>query len=390
MKIYFLAYNIYGMGGTVRTVVNTANYLARNRYSVEIISIRRTSQSPLFNLDRRVKLTPLIDVRNGKLFSNKSSFFKKIVKKVLMKLPSVLIDRSEDLYKMFNIFTDIKILLKLREIKKGVLITTFPSLNIISARFVRKEVYKIGQEHKYYNAHQKRLQNKLKKYYPKLDGLTCLTEYDRDSYRQLLSDRKVIVQKIENGTDIPFESAQLDNKEIIAAGRYSKEKGFDLLIEAFASVIKKHPEWKLKIFGSGPEEPYLRELILRHEAYNNIYLMPTTNEILKKMLNSSMYVVSSRSESFGMVILEAMSVGVPCVSFACVGPREIIRDKENGILVEEGDVEGLSAGIIELIENEFVRKQYGQNAKTDVQEYSLNRIGGKWERFLEDIVSIED
>lgn len=384
MKITFLVYNIYGMGGTVRTVVNTANYFASKNHDVEIISVRRTSAKPMFDIDKKVNITPIFDARRGKLFGKNTPLYQKIIKKILMKFPSFFIDKSEDLYHMFNLFVDFKIIAALKKINKGILITTIPSFNILATKFVKKDVIKIGQEHLYFAGHAPGLQNKIKKYYKKLDALTCLTDSEINDYEQLLTGSKVDLYKVENATDIPNETADLDKKVVIAAGRYAPEKGFDLLIPAFSKVIKKHPDWKLKIFGSGIEEEALREKIFEEKAYNNIFLMQKTNNIIGEMRNASIYALSSRYESFGMVIIEAMSVGVPCVGFACTGPREVITHKEDGILVEEGNVEELANSLMMLIESEELRKEYGRNAKKNVERYTFNIVGGKWENILED------
>lgn len=384
MKITFLVYNIYGMGGTVRTVVNTANYFASKNHDVEIISVRRTSAKPMFDIDKKVNITPIFDARRGKLFGKNTPLYQKIIKKILMKFPSFFIDKSEDLYHMFNLFVDFKIIAALKKINKGILITTIPSFNILATKFVKKDVIKIGQEHLYFAGHAPGLQNKIKKYYKKLDALTCLTDSEINDYEQLLTGSKVDLYKVENATDIPEETADLDKKVVIAAGRYAPEKGFDLLIPAFSKVIKKHPDWKLKIFGSGIEEEALRGKIFEEKAYNNIFLMQKTNNIIGEMRNASIYALSSRYESFGMVIIEAMSVGVPCVGFACTGPREVITHKEDGILVEEGNVEELANSLMMLIESEELRKEYGRNAKKNVERYTFNVVGGKWENILED------
>ncbi|MGI2748468.1 glycosyltransferase family 4 protein [Bacillus cytotoxicus] len=384
MKVTFLVYNIYGMGGTVRTVANTANYFAAQNREVEIISVRRTSAKPMFDLDKRIKITPIFDARMGKLFGKNTPLYKKIIKRILMKVPSIFIDKSEDLYHMFNLFVDFKIIAALKKINKGILITTIPSFNILATKFVKKNVIKIGQEHLYFAGHAPGLQNKIKKHYNKLDALTCLTDSEIKDYQELLKGSKVDLYKVENATDIPNEISQLDKKVVIAAGRYAPEKGFDLLIAAFTKVMKKYPDWKLKIFGSGAEEEALRQKIFEEKAYNNIFLMQKTNNIIGEMKNSSIYALSSRYESFGMVIIEAMSVGVPCVGFACTGPREVIKHQEDGILVEEGNVDELANSIMTLIESEELRKQYGRMARKNVEKYTFKVVGGKWDRILEE------
>ncbi|MBH0350443.1 hypothetical protein BK731_29255 [Bacillus thuringiensis serovar muju] len=390
MKITFLVYNIYGMGGTVRTVANTANYFATQNHEVEIISVRRTSAKPMFDIDKKIQITPIFDARRGKLFGRNTPLYQKIIKKILMRVPSVFIDKSEDLYKMFNLFLDFKIIAALRKINKGILITTIPSFNILATKFVKKDVIKIGQEHLYFAGHAPELQKKIKKHYRKLDALTCLTESEIKDYQKLLKGSKVDLYKVENATDIPNEISNLNEKVVIAAGRYAYEKGFDLLIPAFAKVIKKHPDWKLKIFGSGAEEEALRQKIFEERAYNNIFLMQKTNNIIGEMKNSSIYALSSRYESFGMVIIEAMSVGVPCVGFACTGPREVIKHQQDGILVEEGNIDKLANSLMTLIESEKLRKQYGKAARKNVEKYTFKFVGSKWDEILREQIKRED
>lgn len=389
MKITFLVYNIYGMGGTVRTVVNTANYFASQNYEVEIISVRRTHEVPLFMIHEKVKITPLYDARRGKQFSEEAPYHRKLMKQLFVKMPSRIIDKGEELYHMFTLQTDFKIISALKGIKEGILITTLPSFNILATIYVDEAVIKIGQEHKYFYGHEESLQRKIKDSYKQLDALTCLTDSEISVYEGFLKEHHVSLYKVENATDLPKQRAELNNKVVIAAGRFVHEKGFDLLIEAFSKVAKKHPEWKLKIFGSGDLEGMLREKIFAEKAYNHVFLMPKTNNVIGEMLKSSIYALSSRNESFGMVIIEAMSVGLPCVSFACTGPREIIIDGEDGVLVEEGNVDELANSLMLLIENEELRKEYGRKAKKNVEKYTFEVIGEKWEKIIEEQVRLK-
>lgn len=382
MKVTFLVYNIYGMGGTVRTVVNTANYLAEHGYKVEIISIRRISEKPLFNIDSRIKIKPLIDVRKGKLFPEKMSFVKKMIKNFMINTPSILIDSTEDLYSMLNLFSDFKLYRALKKVKKGILITTFPSLNIIATKYVDNNVIKIGQEHKYFYGHSEQLQKKIKKYYSKLDGLTFLTDEEINNYKEQVNLNNVKLFKVENATSIPYESSTLKNKVVIAAGRYNYQKGFDNLIKAFTKVAEKHADWKLKIFGAGGEKKMYEELISEYKMNKNIILCKTSSNILKEMKEASIYALSSRYEPFGMVLIEAMSVGIPCVSFKCSGPLEIIGDGQDGFLVDEDDNDGFAEKINQLIEDEELRFRMGKNAKKNVSKYSLTAIGEKWEEII--------
>lgn len=128
MKVTFIVYNIYGIGGTVRTVVNTANYLVNNGYDVSIMSIKKTFDTPKFEIDKQVKLVPLLNTR--KQFSDKS--FKSKMAASINKLPSLFIDRNELLYKNLSLYTDILLIKALKNLKSDVVISTFPSLNFLT------------------------------------------------------------------------------------------------------------------------------------------------------------------------------------------------------------------------------------------------------------------
>ncbi|WP_020155854.1 glycosyltransferase family 4 protein [Caldibacillus debilis] len=385
MKITFLIYNVFGMGGTVRTVTNTANFLVDRGYDVEIISVRKTSKKPLFYINEKVKIKYLIDARRPSKNTPPLPLYKKIIKKILTKIPSILIDKSEDLYHMFNLFSDIKILFAIKSVKNGILVTTIPSFNILSVKYGNENVIKIGQEHKQFSIYSKNLQNKIKKYYSKLDAITCLSDNETNEYKHLFGNGSVKIVKIENATIIPEYFSNHTNKVIISAGRFVHEKGFDLLIEAFSKVVQKHPEWKLKIFGQGVERSNLLKLIHKYDLANNVLILPKTDNLLKEMAKASIYVLSSRNESFGMVIVEAMSVGLPCVCFACSGPKEIIEDKKDGILVPVGDTNALANEINRLIENKELRMSLGMAARKSVQRYSFEMISQKWDNLIREL-----
>lgn len=381
MKVTFLVYNVFGMGGTVRTVVNTANYLVSKGYDIEIVSIRKTRKTPMFNLDSGISIQYLYDARRPKESTVLGSF-KQLIKNYITKIPSFLIDRNEDLYHMFNIMTDIKLYRVLKTLKTDILITTIPSFNLLSAKYVSHNIIKVGQEHKVFDQHADTLKKKIYKHYHQLDVLTCLTDEEKNGFEKILSLSKEKIIKIPNGTEIPFQTANLKNKTIIAAGRYVPDKGFDLLIQAFALVNDEFPDWRVKIFGAGIEKEYLREEIFRTESYNNVFLMPKSNKLFDEMQTASIYALSSRHESFGMVIIEAMSVGLPCVAFNSLGPKELIKHEENGLLVDREDVVAFADSLARLMKSYDLREKLGNNAKTYAYHFSLDEIGHLWEKTL--------
>lgn len=219
-----------------------------------------------------------------------------------------------------------------------------------------------------------RWQNALIKQLARLDKFVILTEEDASSW-DTLSNKVVIPNPL---TKFPDVQSKLDNKTVISVGRYDLVKGFDMLIDAWGIVAKKHTDWRLKIVGPG-ERAYYQEQVRRLGLEQYISCKEASNKIYDEMASSSLYVLSSRSEGFGLVLIEAMAVGLPCVAFSCsAGPRSIISNYQNGILVEKENVEKLAEAICYLIEHKKERKEFSEKAKANSEHYSVEIIMQKW------------
>ena len=171
-------------------------------------------------------------------------------------------------------------------------------------------------------------------------------------------------------------------KRIISAGRYMSEKGFDRLLEAWYLINNLFNDWHLYIFGDGDRAPY-QKIAGNYKIDNSVHLMPATDDIAEEFSKSSIYVMSSRYEGFGLVLAEAMSCGLPCISFDCpYGPRDIITDGEDGILVENGNIEALSKAIERLMIDESLRQSMGEKAIINVARYNSSIIMNLWEELF--------
>jgi glycosyltransferase involved in cell wall biosynthesis len=169
----------------------------------------------------------------------------------------------------------------------------------------------------------------------------------------------------------------------VAAGRLTPQKGFDLLIPAFADVVREHPGWQLRIHGAGPQRAELRQAILDHDLYNLVFLMGPTPVLGAALAQGSIFVLSSRFEGFGMVIVEAMSKGLAVVSFDCErGPAEIISNGEDGLLVPALDTNALAAAITALASDRERRAQLGAAAVQTARRYDRVAIGARWDELL--------
>lgn len=205
-----------------------------------------------------------------------------------------------------------------------------------------------------------------------------LTHADLKTYPRLLQKKLGVIPNFTNINKNSY-TAKLDNNIVLAAGRIERIKGFDLLVEAWKEVVTRYPDWTLRIAGGG--NPYeLTQIIKEQKLEESVKLTGPVKEMSAEYLNSSIFVLSSRSEPFGLVLIEAMSFGVPVVSFDCPnGPREIINDGIDGKLVENGNIKALATAITEMIADKGARKKMGKAAIQKYNDkYTIDKIILMW------------
>jgi glycosyltransferase involved in cell wall biosynthesis len=221
----------------------------------------------------------------------------------------------------------------------------------------------------------------LDKNVKRLDRFVVLTHEDA-TYWKGMTNLTVIPNPI---TINQGQHTNGQSKQVIAVGRYTNQKGFDLLISAWKTVNKKHPDWILNIYGGGNKDAYQKQ-IDEVGLTNVIKCNGPVSNIAEKYQESSIFVLSSRFEGLPLVLMEAMSVGLPPVAFTCpCGPRDIIHDGEDGILCENGNIEELAEGICQLIENEQLRQEMGQKAAQNIQRYTIDNIMKQWDELFQEI-----
>lgn len=209
------------------------------------------------------------------------------------------------------------------------------------------------------------------------DKFVVLTNEDRMAWGNL-SNICVIPNFLPSLPDI---KAELINKKVLSIGRISFQKGFDLLVQAWSLVSCSYPDWKLIIRGNG-DSTKLWNMINKLHLSESIFIKPATDNIQEEYLNSSLFVMSSRYEGLPMVLLEAMSYGLPIVTFACpCGPRDIIQHSY-GTLVSKGDIHALADAIKDWIAHKEKRKSGGINARVAVSQYSQDEIMRSWIELL--------
>lgn len=209
----------------------------------------------------------------------------------------------------------------------------------------------------------------------KLDQLVVLTKEDEE---KLKLTHQNVTQIYNFSPLVPTEKAPLNQKKIVAVGKLDPQKGFDLLIEA-CTFIKNWDGWILEIYGQGPDEEQLRSQISSHHLEQHIFLKGITQKVAEVYNSASFYVLSSRFEGFPMVLLEAISFGLPIVSFDCVtGPNEVVHNDDCGILVDDGNTEKLGEAIQRLIENQKEREEKSERAFQKSRIFSKDEIMKQW------------
>ena len=209
--------------------------------------------------------------------------------------------------------------------------------------------------------------------------VVTLTEADALSYKQKYNTNKVSCIHNPITIDLP-EYTEPNAHKAVAVGRYTSQKGFDLLIKAWAKVEEKK-DWKLVIVGKGKQTKLLQSLIEKYELTSSVELIPPTNNIQGLFKESGLYVMSSRFEGLPLVLIEAAAMGLPAVSFACqTGPEEIIEHEKTGLLVPPMNIDALTSAIQTCILNDNLRIEFSKNAASYVGEkFSTENIIDKWE-----------
>ena len=364
-------------GGMERVLTTKANYLAEHMgYDVSIIITDDKGTKPYFPLSEKIHVVQLdVNIDNlwqypiwkrSYLYRKKMRIYKRRLGKCLKQLQTDI--TISLLRREINFLCDIKDgSAKVGEIHFGRYKYREANFGFLPC-FVNKWIT---------NRWMTQLDQKVKQ----LDRFVVLTHEDATHWKGL-SNLMVIPNPItiERGAVSDYST-----KQVIAVGRYTYQKGFDLLISAWRIVTKKHPDWTLNIYGGGKKEDF-QPLVEKYGLGDALKLNGPVSNIREKYQESSIFVLSSRFEGLPLVLMEAMSTGLPSVSFACpCGPRDIIHDGEDGILCENGNIQQLAAGICRLIEDEQLRKEMGRKAAQNIQRFSLENIMTQWNDMLQEI-----
>ncbi|MFF8276469.1 glycosyltransferase [Streptomyces lateritius] len=382
MRISFLLHNAYHIGGTIRTTFTLAQVLAE-RHDVEIVSVFRHRDEPILGVPTGVTLRHLVDLRkNSPGYDGDHPDHAR---------PARVFPRGDGRWKQYSALTDARIGEHLATVTADVVVATRPGLNVHLAKQARRGPVLIGQEHLVLTGHTFRLRREIRHQYALLDAVTTVTESDARAYREL-GIPGVRIDAVPNSVPAPkVGPADPAAKIVVAAGRLTRIKRYDVLIDAFAEVAAAHPDWRLRIYGTGDAvddmRPALARRIEERGLGENVSLMGWANPMEPEWVKGSIAAVTSLRESFGMTIVEAMRCGLPVVSTDCHGPREIIEDGVDGRLVPVDDVSAVARALRELIEDDELRAKTARAALMASERFDPARIAARHEEIWTELVA---
>ncbi|MEU2119048.1 glycosyltransferase family 4 protein [Streptomyces sp. NPDC016459] len=382
MRISFLLHNGYHYGGTIRTTFTLAEELAE-RHEVEIVSVFRHRDRPLLGLPSGVTLRHLVDLRKDSPGYDGDH--------PDLHRPAEVFPRGDGRWKQYSALTDARIGEHLRGVEADVLVGTRPGLNVHLTRQARRGPVLVGQEHLILDGHGYRLRRDIGHEYALLDAVTTVTDADARAYRKL-GLPGVRIEAVPNSVPAPsVPPADPAAKTVVAAGRLTRVKRYDLLIDAFAEVAADHPDWKLRIYGTGDAVQDLKGPLTRQikdrGLGEQVFLMGSVTPLEPELAKASIAAVTSQRESFGMTIVEAMRCGLPVVSTDCPhGPREIIEDGTDGFLVPVDDVAAFARALSRLIEDDELRAKTARAALAASERFDPARIAARHETLWTELV----
>ena len=368
-KVTILLVHAWGMGGTIRTMLTVAGWLAR-RHEVEVLSVWRTREKPFFAFPPGVTVTAADDRRPGAGGRTAS---------LLRRLPGCLLFQGDRTHRQMTLWSDVQLVRHLRASRPDVLIGTRPALNLLVAS-VGGAPARVASEHTAFSVYREPLQHEIWRCYRGLDAVVVLGEPERAPL-----EGSAPVWVIPNAAPrCAGAPARLEAPVVVAAGRLVSAKGFDRLIRAFTWVAEVHPTWRLRICGGGPARAPLAALIDELRLGGRAELAGRVRDIEAELEAASVFALSSRVEGLPIALLEAMAKGLAVVSFDnCAGPCEVIEHGVDGLLVPGGDERALARAICVLIESPDLRRRLGDGARIKAAGYGIETVGPRWDALIE-------
>ena len=354
MKIALFIGSLTG-GGAERVTSNLANYLSNIKNDVTVITMSDCNKT--YNLNNEVNHFKLL-----KSNERKNVVFDNILR--YKRLKQYVIEHQDiDCYIVMLPIT-IFMLTKLKKYTNAKLIISERN-NPKSYKLYEKLIMKYAQR--------------------KCDGLVVQTQIIKDWYN--INNIEVIPNAINNEILINEERKNINNK-IVAVGRLNKQKNYPMMLKAFSVFSKKHPDYILEIYGQGKLEKSLKNLAKKLEISDKVFFKGYVKDVSAKIYNAKMFIMTSNFEGMPNALIEAMCLGLPCISTDCDGggAKDLIQNMENGILIGKNDIKSLINSMEILSNNEMLANQIGLNAKKLIKVLNSNTIYKKWYEYIKKII----
>ena len=371
-KLRIIALHL-AFGGIEKAICSMANLFAE-RYEVEILSVYHMPDSPAFPLDERVKVTWLLDdiPNRDEWHAALSAHSLPGIARESIRAARILRDKKRAVIKAIESAED------------GVVITTRPEDNVLLSRYGKPGALKIAQLHQDHRF-DKTLVKNFQKDYGGVDVFALLTPGLRDEVADMMRGNNAhtkcvyLPNFLEHFPENPDKYQR--EKTVLAVGRLHEVKRFELLIRLFAAVHAQFPDWKLRIVGEGEEREKLEATVreLQAEDYVNLTGKKDAAGVEEEMLRASVFAMTSRSEGFPFVLLEAQSCGLPVVAFDVrVGPGFVVQHGVNGYLAADMVYEDFCEKLASLMKNENLRREMSKAAIAHAAGFSRERVGEMW------------
>lgn len=373
-KITILALHL-GTGGAENVIASLSNILCKEN-DVEIISTYKLQDKPAFDIDSRVKITYLMQ----DLKPNGAEFKKAVKSKNIIQI----FKQGLLAYKVLHLRK--KLMIKaIKKCNSDIIISTRVLHNNWLGKYGKKDAIKIAQEHNHHNNDAKIIKKTVKSL-KNIDYFMPVSKELADFYKEKVNAKTLYIP---NCLDVyPDEVSKLNNLNVISVGRLESEKCFEDLIDLFKGIVDWNKNVKLRIVGDGSQKIFLEEKIMAASLENNIVLTGKKNkkELEELYLDSSLFVMTSCTESFGLVLIEAGSYGIPVLAYdTAQGAKEIIENNENGFLIQNRNKDEMIEKIKEILSDKELSNRLGKRGREKSSRYTRENVEKDWKKFLEDI-----
>ena len=354
-----------GYGG-IEQYLSSLTMMLKEEYNIEIISTYKIMEEPAFNFEN-VNITYLLDDK-----PNKEELKNSIKSKNIFKILKEGLKAANIIYQKKYLNID-----KIENINSKYIITTRDFHNELVGIYGRNDIIKIATEHNYHNNDEKYIKKVINSV-KDIDYFILVSEILKDFYNDKVNPKCLFIPNVID--NLPNKSSNCKKHNLISIGRLSKEKGQKDLIDVVALLKEKYKDIKLYLVGDGPEKNELNKYIKENKLSKNVELTGflNKNDIELKILNSSIFVTTSYTESFGLVVIEACSYKLPVVAFDSATGVKKLLENENGILVQNRDKKQMAKEISRLFEDEKLKEKISENGYKSCQQYLAKNVKKKW------------